>query len=455
MKGFTFGLATAPRVFMSLTKPILFLCCHKGLHIVTYLDYILVFVCSKWVGKRACSFLCSLLDCLGLHIKFSKSDLHLSQSFTFLGLCWDTVHMSISLPDKLADLQQLALSLLQTTHVTVHRVMSFLGKANFCTNGHSQLCHLCHVIQHDMLSVCHSPTQLFSGVHFSLSSLHQLEQLAKLQQSCIPLQFPLLDVVIATDATPTHWAFYFQGAGLLLSVSGVWSGSLCRAHIVLQELHAVAIFLHRMAFHLFGKVVALHLDNSTAKAYLCNQGGTVCPFLSRLACQILSLTDKHGITLLPVYIPTHLNVEADYLFWDQLLLEWHLLPQVVQAAFHLWGLPEVDLLASSHYTQCQHYFTLETLLPVGALGLNAFSCPWTFQVSYVFSPPALVPLGLSRFLGKHVNGQLRHLILVAPCWMEAPWLPSILNMLDDVPLQCTIIKDLIMVFSVGQVLKGL
>ena len=108
-----FGLATAPRVFISLTKPILFLCHHKGLHIVIYLDDILVLVCSKWVGKRACSFLCSLFVCLGLHINFSKSDLCLSQSFTFWGLCWDTVCMSVSLPpDKLAEIQQLALSLL-------------------------------------------------------------------------------------------------------------------------------------------------------------------------------------------------------------------------------------------------------------------------------------------------------------------------------------------------------
>ena len=46
--------------------------------------------------------------------------------------------MPVSLPpDKLADIQQLALSLLHTQHVTDHIVMSFLGKANFCTNGHS------------------------------------------------------------------------------------------------------------------------------------------------------------------------------------------------------------------------------------------------------------------------------------------------------------------------------
>ena len=261
-------------------------------------------------------------------------------------------------------------------------------------------------------------------------------------------------MVIATDAMPTHWAFYFQGSGLPLLVSGSWLGSLCRAHIALQELQAIVMMLHRMAYHLSHKVVALHLDNSTAKAYLCNQGCTVSPFLSRLACRTLSLIDRHGITLILEYIPTHLNVEAGYLSQDQLLPEWHLLPQVAQAAFHLWGLPEVDLLASSHSTQCQHYYTLETPLPLGALGLNAFSHPWTFKVSFVF-PPALVPLVLSKFLAEHVSGQLRHLILVVPCWMEAPCLLAILNMLADIPWWCPIIKILIVDASVSQVLKGL
>ena len=75
--------------------------------------------------------------------------------------------MLVSLPpDKLADIQQLALSLLHTQHVTVHMVMSFLHKAIFCTNSHSQLWHLCCVIQSDMIHVYHSPTHLFLYVHF-------------------------------------------------------------------------------------------------------------------------------------------------------------------------------------------------------------------------------------------------------------------------------------------------
>ena len=131
--------------------------------------------------------------------------------------------------------------------------------------------------------LCITPTHLLSLVYYSFSALHQLEQLSHLQHNPVPLQFPLPNMFIATDATPTHWAFYFGGSGLPLSFSGSWSASMCRLHISLWELQAVVMMLHIMALHLSGKVVYLHLNNSAAKAYLCNQGGTVSPFLSRLA----------------------------------------------------------------------------------------------------------------------------------------------------------------------------
>ena len=98
-----------------------------------------------------------------------------------------------------------------------------------------------------------------------------------------------------------------------------------------------------------------------------------------------------------------------------MLPEWHLLPQVAQAAFHFgafqrwtcWHLL-IPLNASIITPWNLHYLW-------GALGLNAFNHPWTFQVSYMFPPPALVPLVLSKFLAEHVKGQLRCLILVVPC----------------------------------------
>ena len=39
--------------------------------------------------------------------------------------------------------------------------------------------------------------------------------------------------------------------------------------------------------------------------------------------------------------------------------------------------------------------------------------------------------------------------------MEAPWFPTVLKMLADVPWHCPIIKDLIMDVLVYQVLEGL
>ena len=73
---------------------------------------------------------------------------------------------------------------------------------------------------------------------------------------------------------------------------------MCKMHIALQELQAVAPMLWKMVFYFSNKVVTLYLDNNAAKAYLCNQGYTAILFLSRLACYILKLADKHGITLL-------------------------------------------------------------------------------------------------------------------------------------------------------------
>ena len=109
--------------------------------------------------------------------------------------------------------------------------MSFLGKANICTNGHSQLQHLCHVIPNDMLHVYYSPTHLFSPVHFSPSLLCQLEWLSQLQQSLVSLQFPLPDVVIATDTMPTHWAFIFRDLGYIYQLVDP-DQVLCAGHIL-------------------------------------------------------------------------------------------------------------------------------------------------------------------------------------------------------------------------------
>ena len=86
------------------------------------------------------------------------------------------------------------------------------------------------------------------------------------------------------------------------------------------------------------------------------------------------------------------------------------------------------------------------------MGLNMFNHAWTGWVSYVF-PAALVSLVLSKFLAEHVTGQFRLLIQVALCWMEVPWLLTVLSMLEDIPHQSSFIRNLIMDVLIGQMPK--
>ena len=56
---------------------------------------------------------------------------------------------------------------------------------------------------------------------------------------------------------------------------------------------------------------------------------------------------------------------------------------------------------------------------------------------------------------EQVTGQFRFLILVVPCLIEAPCLPTVLNMLEDIRHWYPIIKDYIRDVSVDLVLKVL
>ena len=81
---------------------------------------------------------------------------------------------------------------------------------------------------------------------------------------------------------------------------------------------------------------------------------------------------------------------------------------------------------------------VSTIKPVKVLCLNALNHCWTYQVSTVFPPPALVPLVLPRFLAVSVTGPFRLLILVASHCMEVPSFSKALNMFADIPHQCPI-----------------
>ena len=174
----------------------------------------------------------------------------------------------------------------------VCQVMSFLGKTIFCANGNAQFCQLCCDIQSNILNVYYSP------IHLSFSPVSAPEAVPVVKVSSF----------FVISSSWCEYCYQYNAPSLCLLFSRFWDsylklwqwyGTMCKMHISLQELQAVALMPCKMAFRLSSNVVALHLDNCTVKAYLCNQGGTSSLFLSRLAYHIFNLADKQGITLEP------------------------------------------------------------------------------------------------------------------------------------------------------------
>ena len=91
----------------------------------------------------------------------------------------------------------------------------------------------------------------------------------------------------------------------------------------------------------------------------------------------------------------------------------------------------------------------------GCLGVECLQLSLDLSGKLCVSSSCISSSSSVQVSGRTCQNQLRHLILVTPCWMEAPWLPAVLNMLADDPRQCPIIKDLIMDVLESQEVKGL
>ena len=104
-----------------------------------------------------------------------------------------------------------------------------------------------------------------------------------------------------------------------------------------------------MSFHKQMKMKAVHfqVDNTTALMYLLKMGGCGNKRLLDLAKDIWDYILKKEIMITAEYLPSCLNVEADWQAKNPRgSLEWKLLPQIFHQICQIKETPEIDLFAS-------------------------------------------------------------------------------------------------------------
>jgi hypothetical protein len=99
------------------------------------------------------------------------------------------------------------------------------------------------------------------------------------------------------------------------------------------------------------------IDKTTVLAHIRKEGGLRGRALLEGAERILLLAHQCQLRLLPAFISSEENLQADAASRFQLVPDWHLAPTVFHQMLTLWGLPQIDLFASRQSAQTQLFFS--------------------------------------------------------------------------------------------------
>ncbi|PFX11520.1 Retrovirus-related Pol polyprotein from transposon opus [Stylophora pistillata] len=123
-----FGLASAPRVFTKLLKPVWSLLKPRRTRLIAYLEDVLVMASSVDLVKRHAKMVLSLLESLGFVVNYTKSVLDPSNQLELLCFQINSETLCLSLPrNKVRKIRSTSQSLLENPNTTVRKLSKYLG----------------------------------------------------------------------------------------------------------------------------------------------------------------------------------------------------------------------------------------------------------------------------------------------------------------------------------------
>ena len=440
-----FGLCTAPFIFTKITKPLAAFLRAKGIRLIFYLDDILVIASSMEECLRLRDLALDTLQRAGFIINWKKSSLIPAQRFLFLGLWWNTTEKVVALEErKLLSLQTTAEKLLKAPISSCQSVMKLLGLMSAAIPAVPLIRLHSRSLQVALHSVYKTSSDLRRPLSLPLSARRELAWVLNLSlEDCqAPIWKPCLeqaDLKVATDSSDVAWGIYFQGR----MEKGCWDAT-APLHINAKEITVLLIFLKVFLPQVDRQVSTLlwETDSSTALSYIAKEGGTRSPVLLKIAEEILLLAEALSLRIVPVFVPSEQNLHADFASRFKALPDLHLLPRVFRRICHRWGLPQIDLFASTESAQLPRFLAWGDAPTAEAF--DALSIPWEFQLAYLFPPIPLIPRVLSKM--RQSKGTF---ILITPFWTNQSWFPLLLQLEVLEVLRLPLLPDLVVDLQTG------
>jgi hypothetical protein len=119
------------------------------------------------------------------------------------------------------------------------------------------------------------------------------------------------------------------------------------------------------------------INNTAAQVHIRKEGGL-------RGRALLLLAHQRQLRILPAFIPSEENVQADAASRFQLVPDWHLAPTVFLQISSLWGPPQIDLFASRQSAQTLRFMSWRAADSPEAI--DSLSMRWDFSLTFLFPP---------------------------------------------------------------------
>ena len=431
-------LATAPRVFTKLMKPVVAMLRQRGVRLIIYLDDMLIMAESTSLALHHAASALNLLESLGFVVNYHKSQLIRSQQIEFLGFLVDSGTLSLQLPgEKLRKIRKRCQQLLNVGETSIRELSKFLGlltssiQAVFPAPLHYRhLQRLKNLILNTLQSydaIIPLDSQAKEELVWWRDHLQAWNGKALFQKSA--------DLVIETDASHKGWEAYCEG----VSTGGPWCSNEQRLHINSLELLAGSFAIKTFCKNRVVAHVKLLMDNVSAVAYINKMGGTHSQTLANLAIDLWNWCLDRKIHVSAEHLTGVLNLRADResrVITDS--SDWKLNPASFKILVPKWGPLQVDLFASRLTFQLPRFVSWKP--KPYAIATDAFLMNWEYIRGYAFPPFALIGRCLQQVMTQNVD----HLVLVAPVWPAQPWYPVLLHLAVDKPLLLPVTPELLL-----------
>lgn len=274
-----FGLATAPRVFTKIVKPVVSYLRQEGLQSVVYLDDFLLFGNTKNECQNNVTKTRNFLINLGfiIHDKKCQSP---TQRCKYLGFEFDSRTMTIELPlEKRTKIKTLSQKYYNITRCTIRKFAHFIGSLVAC----------CPALKYSPVYIKNFERQKYLALEKNNGNFDAIMKIQsekgdfKWWERNIEIGFNLIEMPeyhleIFSDASLTGWGAVCGQS----KTNGFWSNEEKKSHINFLELTAAFFGIQCFAKKRRDINILLRIDNTTAIFYINKMGGIQIYKLNKL-----------------------------------------------------------------------------------------------------------------------------------------------------------------------------